>query len=128
MFHFVGTTWGRSLVKSLNEVGKIVKLCRSRFIQDLSGRRGVGRTRLRSLDRTTCMLNLYPLKKPGLTEAKVAGILVCGHEDGGIKTAMDIFLNFPQMGYILSPLASPTGPMAQSSTATQTGISSGPMS
>jgi multimeric flavodoxin WrbA len=55
------------------------------------------------LDRTTCMQNLYHLKKPGLTEAKVVGILVCGHEDGGIKTAMDIFLNFQQMGYILAP-------------------------
>jgi multimeric flavodoxin WrbA len=55
------------------------------------------------LDRTTCMQNLYHLKKPGLTEAKVAGILVCGHEDGGIKTAMDIFLNFQQLGYILAP-------------------------
>jgi multimeric flavodoxin WrbA len=55
------------------------------------------------LDRTTCMQNLYHLKKPGLTEAKIAGILVCGHEDGGVKTAMDIFLNFQQMGYILAP-------------------------
>jgi multimeric flavodoxin WrbA len=55
------------------------------------------------LDRTTCMQNLYHLKKSGLTEAKIVGILVCGHEDGGIKTAMDIFLNFQQMGYILAP-------------------------
>lgn len=55
------------------------------------------------LDRTTCLQNLYHLKKQGLTEGKVAGILVCGHEDGGIKTAMDIFLNFQQMGYILAP-------------------------
>jgi multimeric flavodoxin WrbA len=55
------------------------------------------------LDRTTCMQNRYHLKKPGLTEGKIAGILVCGHEDGGIKTAMDIFLNFQQMGYILAP-------------------------
>ena len=55
------------------------------------------------LDRTTCMQNLYHLKKPGLTEGKIVGILVCGHEDGGIKTSMDIFLNFQQMGYILAP-------------------------
>ncbi|HWQ68163.1 MAG TPA: NAD(P)H-dependent oxidoreductase [Methanospirillum sp.] len=55
------------------------------------------------LDRTTCMQNLYHLKKSGLTDGKVLGILVCGHEDGGIKTAMDIFLNFQQMGYILAP-------------------------
>ncbi|MBN2733450.1 MAG: hypothetical protein JXQ82_01135 [Methanomicrobiaceae archaeon] len=31
------------------------------------------------------------------------GILVCGHEDGAIKTAMDIRLNLQQPGYILSP-------------------------
>jgi multimeric flavodoxin WrbA len=55
------------------------------------------------LDRTTCMQNLYHLNKPGLTEGKILGILVNGHEDGGIKTAMDIFLNFQQMGFILAP-------------------------
>lgn len=55
------------------------------------------------LDRTTCMQNLYHLNKPGLTEGKTLGILVNGHEDGGIKTAMDIFLNFQQMGFILAP-------------------------
>ncbi|MCK9632432.1 MAG: NAD(P)H-dependent oxidoreductase [Methanoregula sp.] len=55
------------------------------------------------LDRTTCMENLYHLKKPGLTEGKVAGVLVNGHEDGAIKTAMDIWLNFEQMGYVLAP-------------------------
>ncbi|HSA38254.1 MAG TPA: NAD(P)H-dependent oxidoreductase [Methanoregula sp.] len=55
------------------------------------------------LDRTTCMENLYHLKKPGHTEGKIAGILVQGHEDGAIKTAMDIWLNFEQMGYILAP-------------------------
>lgn len=55
------------------------------------------------LDRTTYMQNLYHMKKPGLTEAKVAGILVCGHEDGGIKTATDIFPNLQQMGYLFAP-------------------------
>ena len=55
------------------------------------------------LDRTTCMENLYHLGKPGLTEGKIAGILVQGHEDGAIKTAMDIWLNFQQMGYVLAP-------------------------
>ena len=55
------------------------------------------------LDRTTCMENLYHLDKPGLTAGKVAGILVCGHEDGAIKTAMDIWLNLQQLGYILAP-------------------------
>jgi len=49
------------------------------------------------------MENLYHLKKPGHTEGKIAGILVQGHEDGAIKTAMDIWLNFEQMGYILAP-------------------------
>ncbi len=55
------------------------------------------------LDRTTCMENLFHLNKPGLTEGKVAGILICGHEDGAIKTAMDIWLNFQQLGYVLAP-------------------------
>ena len=55
------------------------------------------------LDRTTCMQNLYHLNKPGLTDGKILGILVNGHEDGGIKTAMDILLNFQQMGFILAP-------------------------
>lgn len=55
------------------------------------------------LDRTTCMENLYHLGKPGLTEGKIAGILVNGHEDGAIKTVMDIWLNFEQLGYILAP-------------------------
>jgi len=55
------------------------------------------------LDRTTCMENLYHLGKQGLTEGKIAGILVNGHEDGAIKTAMDIWLNFEQLGYILAP-------------------------
>lgn len=55
------------------------------------------------LDRTTCMQNLFSLGKPGLTEGKVIGILVCGHEDGALKTAMDIHFYFQQMGYILAP-------------------------
>jgi len=55
------------------------------------------------LDRTTCLENLFHLNKPGMTAGKVAGILVQGHEDGAIKTAMDIWLNFEQMGYILAP-------------------------
>lgn len=55
------------------------------------------------LDRTTCLQNLFHLGKPGLTEGKVVGILVCGHEDGAIKTAMDINLYFQQMGYVLAP-------------------------
>ena len=55
------------------------------------------------LDRTTCMENLYHLGKPGLTEGKVVGFLVNGHEDGAIKTAMDIWLNFEQLGYIMAP-------------------------
>lgn len=55
------------------------------------------------LDRTTCLENLYHLGKPGQTEGKIAGILVNGHEDGAITTAMHIWLNFEQMGYILAP-------------------------
>ncbi len=55
------------------------------------------------LDRTTCLQNLFHLDKPGLTDGKVVGILICGHEDGALKTAMDIFLYFEQMGYLLAP-------------------------
>lgn len=55
------------------------------------------------LDRLNCIQNLYLLKKPGLTEGKIVGITVSGHEDGATKTAMDIFLYFQQMGYVLAP-------------------------
>ncbi len=55
------------------------------------------------LDRLTCLQNLYLLGKEGLTTGKVVGVLVNGHEDGGVKTAMDIFLYFQQMGYVLAP-------------------------
>ncbi len=55
------------------------------------------------LDRTTCMQNLFHLDRPGLTDGKVIGILISGHEDGAIKTALDISLVFEQMGYILAP-------------------------
>ncbi|MCE5298787.1 MAG: NAD(P)H-dependent oxidoreductase [Methanoregulaceae archaeon] len=55
------------------------------------------------LDRTTCMQNLFHLVKPGLTEGKIVGILVNGHEDGAMKTAMDIYLHFQQMGFVMAP-------------------------
>jgi multimeric flavodoxin WrbA len=55
------------------------------------------------LDRLNCIQNLYLLKKPGLTEGKIVGIAVSGHEDGATKTAMDIYLYFQQMGYVLAP-------------------------
>ena len=55
------------------------------------------------LDRLNCIQNLYLLKRPGLTEGKIVGIAVTGHEDGATKTAMDIFLYFQQMGYLLAP-------------------------
>jgi multimeric flavodoxin WrbA/rubredoxin len=55
------------------------------------------------LDRLNCIQNLYLLKKPGLVEGKVVGIAVSGHEDGATKAAMDIFLYFQQMGYLLAP-------------------------
>jgi multimeric flavodoxin WrbA/rubredoxin len=55
------------------------------------------------LDRLNCIQNLYLLKKPGLTEGKIVGIAVSGHEDGATKTAMDIFLYFQQLGYVLAP-------------------------
>eukprot|EP00825_Cyclidium_porcatum_P038987 TRINITY_DN462_c0_g2_i1.p2 TRINITY_DN462_c0_g2~~TRINITY_DN462_c0_g2_i1.p2 ORF type:complete len:278 (+),score=1.54 TRINITY_DN462_c0_g2_i1:585-1418(+) len=55
------------------------------------------------LDRLNSIQNLYLLKKPGLTEGKIVGITVSGHEDGATKAAMDIFLYFQQMGYVLAP-------------------------
>jgi multimeric flavodoxin WrbA/rubredoxin len=55
------------------------------------------------LDRLNCIQNLYLLKKPGLTEGKIVGITVSGHEDGATKAAMDIYLYFQQMGYVLAP-------------------------
>ncbi len=55
------------------------------------------------LDRLTCIQNLYLLNKAGPTTGKIVGILINGHEDGAVKTMMDIFLYFQQMGYILAP-------------------------
>lgn len=55
------------------------------------------------LDRLNCIQNLYLLKKPGLTEGKIIGVTVSGHEDGATKAAMDIYLYFQQMGYVLAP-------------------------
>ncbi len=55
------------------------------------------------LDRLNCVQNRYLLKKPGLTEGKIVGIAISGHEDGATKTAMDIYLYFQQMGYLLAP-------------------------
>jgi multimeric flavodoxin WrbA/rubredoxin len=55
------------------------------------------------LDRLNCIQNRYLLKKPGLTEGKIVGITVSGHEDGATKAAMDIYLYFQQMGYLLAP-------------------------
>ena len=55
------------------------------------------------LDRLNCIQNLYLLKKPGLTEGKIVGIAICGHEDGATKTGLDIYLYFQQLGYLLAP-------------------------
>ncbi|MBN2734321.1 MAG: NAD(P)H-dependent oxidoreductase [Methanomicrobiaceae archaeon] len=55
------------------------------------------------LDRLNCIQNQNLLKKPGLTNGKIVGITVSGHEDGATKTAMDIYLYFQQMGYLLAP-------------------------
>lgn len=49
------------------------------------------------------MKTLYHLGKQGLTEGKVAGILVCCHEDGPIRTDMDVWPNLQQPGFILAP-------------------------
>lgn len=55
------------------------------------------------LDRLTCIQNQVLLGKKSLTAGKVVGILINGHEDGALKTAMDIFIYFQQLGYILAP-------------------------
>lgn len=55
------------------------------------------------LDRLTSLQNLPLLGKKNLTSGKVVGILIDGHEDGALKTAMDIFVYFQQMGFIMAP-------------------------
>jgi len=55
------------------------------------------------LDRLTCIQNVYLLGKKSITVNKIFGVLINGHEDGAVKTAMDIFLYFQQMGYIFAP-------------------------
>lgn len=55
------------------------------------------------LDRLTCIQNVCLLGKQSLTTGKVLGLLINGHEDGALKTAMDIYIYFQQMGYILAP-------------------------
>ena len=55
------------------------------------------------LDRTTCLQNMPLIGRESLTSGKVLGIFINGHEDGALKTAMDIFVYFQQMGYVLAP-------------------------
>lgn len=55
------------------------------------------------LDRTTCLQNLPLLGRESVTAGKVLGLFVIGHEDGAMKTALDIFTVFQQMGFILAP-------------------------
>lgn len=55
------------------------------------------------LDRLTCIENMPLTGKKAPCAGKIAGILVNGHEDGAMKTAMDIFVYLQQMGFILAP-------------------------
>lgn len=55
------------------------------------------------LDRLTCIQNVCLLGKKSMTAGKTLGILINGHEDGALKTAMDIYVYFQQMGYVLAP-------------------------
>ncbi|HII15108.1 MAG TPA: flavodoxin [Nanoarchaeota archaeon] len=55
------------------------------------------------LDRLTCIENMPLLGKKAPCIGKIAAVLINGHEDGAMKTAMDIFLYFEQMGFILAP-------------------------
>lgn len=55
------------------------------------------------LDRLTCIQNMPLLGKESPTTGKAVAILVNGHEDGAMKTALDIFVYFQQMGFVLVP-------------------------
>lgn len=55
------------------------------------------------LDRLTAIQNACLLGKGSMTSGKVLGILINGHEDGALKTAMDIYVYFQQMGYVMAP-------------------------
>jgi multimeric flavodoxin WrbA len=57
------------------------------------------------LDRLTCIQNMYLLGQENRTTGKAFGVLINGHEDGAVKTSMDIFLYFQQMGYIFAPFS-----------------------
>lgn len=57
------------------------------------------------LDRTTSLQNLPLLGKKSMTANKIFGVVMNGHEDGALKTAMDIFIYFQQMGYIMAPFS-----------------------
>lgn len=55
------------------------------------------------LDRLTSIQNVCLTKKESWGSGKIVGILINGHEDGAMKTAMDIFIYFQQMGFVLAP-------------------------
>jgi len=55
------------------------------------------------MDRLTCIENQPVIGKKAPCTGKIAGILINGHEDGAMKTAMDIFVYLQQMGFILAP-------------------------
>ena len=55
------------------------------------------------LDRLTCIQNRCLLGEKPMTVGKVFAVAVDGHEDGALKTAMDIYIYFQQMGYIMAP-------------------------
>ena len=55
------------------------------------------------LDRLTCIQNVCLLGKKSLACGKILGILINGHEDGALKTAMDVYVYFQQMGFVLAP-------------------------
>lgn len=55
------------------------------------------------LDRLTCIQNQPLIGKKLLTEGKLIGVMINGHEDGAMKTAWDILFYFQQMGFVLIP-------------------------
>jgi multimeric flavodoxin WrbA len=55
------------------------------------------------LDRLTCIQNIPLVKNETIVAGKIFGVLINGHEDGALKTALDIFTYFEQMGFIMAP-------------------------
>jgi multimeric flavodoxin WrbA len=65
------------------------------------------------LDRLTSLQNMCLLGKESMTTGKTVGILINGHEDGAVKTMMDIYFYFSKWALFLHHMVSRTAPMGQ---------------